>query len=71
MRSSLRFHLIGLFFLCSSVLFAQNYTISGYIRDENSGEDLIYATIYAEEAEKGVASNVYGFYSLTLLRAAN
>jgi hypothetical protein len=57
---------ILIFFLTTSSLFAQNYTLSGYVRDENSGEDLIYATIYDESTQKGVATNVYGFYSLSL-----
>ena len=46
--------------------FTQNYTISGYIRDDQSGEDLIGATIYCKELKKGAVTNAYGFYSLTL-----
>ncbi len=43
-----------------------NYTISGYIKDNSTGEDIIGATIYIEELKTGVATNVYGFYSITL-----
>ena len=44
----------------------ENYTISGYVQDESSGENLIGVSIYDEENFKGTASNQYGFYSLTL-----
>lgn len=47
-------------------LFAQNFTISGYVKDESSGEELIGANIVVGELSKGVSTNVYGFYSLTL-----
>ncbi|HBF88229.1 MAG TPA: TonB-dependent receptor [Bacteroidales bacterium] len=57
--------LITLTAICS-VLFAQKYTISGYVREKSSGEDLIGANIYAKEISKGTTSNQYGFYSLSL-----
>ena len=42
-------------------------TISGFIKDGNSGEDLIYANIFNKDNQlEGVTSNVYGFYSLSL-----
>ncbi len=44
----------------------ENFTISGYIKDATNGETLIGATVYVEEIQGGVISNVYGFYSLTL-----
>ncbi|MDN5213364.1 TonB-dependent receptor [Fulvivirgaceae bacterium BMA12] len=43
-----------------------NFTISGYVKDRASGEDIIGATIYIEELKTGVATNVYGFYSITV-----
>ncbi|NPA44187.1 MAG: TonB-dependent receptor [Chlorobi bacterium] len=45
---------------------AQKYTISGYIKDANNGEELLYANIYIKNIEKGTTTNEYGFYSLTL-----
>ena len=45
---------------------AQNFTISGYLTDENSGETLINASIYEFNNKRGSVSNVYGFYSITL-----
>ncbi len=46
--------------------FSQNYTISGYVRDDNSGEELLYSTIYVEEIKQGFSTNQYGFYSISL-----
>ena len=41
-------------------------TISGYIKDQKTGEDLIGAACYIKELEKGTISNHYGFYSLSI-----
>jgi hypothetical protein len=46
-------------------LTANKYTISGHITDE-SGEELIGATIYVKNLKKGTVTNEYGFYSLTI-----
>ena len=46
---------------------AQNFTISGTVKDASNGEDLIGTLIgVAELPGKGTATNSYGFYSLTL-----
>ena len=43
------------------------YTISGYLQDAQNGEALIGATLQIRELPSvGVASNAYGFYSLSL-----
>ncbi|MEM6297789.1 MAG: TonB-dependent receptor [Bacteroidota bacterium] len=57
-----------LFFGLLTNLKAQNdkVTISGYIKDQGNGETLIGATIYIPELEQGTASNLEGFYSLTV-----
>lgn len=48
---------------------AQNkYTISGYARDVQNGETLIGATITINGNVKGITTNQYGFYSITLLQ---
>lgn len=44
----------------------EKHTISGYIKDAGTGEVLIGSSIYIKELGKGVVTNVYGFYSLTL-----
>lgn len=50
-----------------ATIFAQKrYTLSGYLRDETSGEALIYATIYPESSKTGVSTNEYGFFSIAL-----
>jgi hypothetical protein len=43
-------------------------TYSGYVRDVNSGEALIGATIYIKELQSGTVTNSYGFFSITLLK---
>ena len=55
-----------LFTIMSSSLFAQQHTISGYIKDKGSGESLIAANVYNKKDLKGTTTNTYGFYSLTL-----
>jgi len=45
----------------------KKFTIGGYVRDNSSGESLIGVTVYCSEIKAGVATNVYGFYSLSLL----
>jgi outer membrane receptor protein involved in Fe transport len=46
---------------------AQNrFTISGFIKDSLNGETLIGANIAVQGKTKGISSNQYGFYSITL-----
>ncbi len=42
------------------------YTISGYIKDSQSGETLIGANAYLKELGIGASSNEYGFYSISV-----
>jgi len=67
MNNLLRFFLPFLFFI-PSILHAQSnkITLSGYVRDGNSGENLPSATIGIIELSKGVNSNNYGFYSISI-----
>ena len=47
--------------------FAQKrVTLSGYIREEATGEDLIGATVQIKETGVGTITNLYGFYSLSV-----
>lgn len=56
-----------LFLLSSFTIFGQSFTVSGYVRDAASGEDLIGATVAVEELSgTGTTTNIYGFYSITL-----
>jgi CarboxypepD_reg-like domain/TonB-dependent Receptor Plug Domain len=45
----------------------QNHTISGYVRDSESGETLLGANVFLEnDPSVGTVTNTYGFYSITL-----
>ncbi|WP_245907053.1 TonB-dependent receptor [Reichenbachiella versicolor] len=52
--------------MMSGMAMAQNYTVSGYVKDASNGETLIGASVLIKGTAKGVVTNVYGFYSLTL-----
>ncbi|MBT8191709.1 MAG: TonB-dependent receptor, partial [Bacteroidia bacterium] len=41
-------------------------TISGYLKDEESGEPLVNANIYLYDKSAGTTTNEYGFYSFTI-----
>lgn len=59
--------LILCLFFGSFGLFAQEKaTISGFIKDADSGEELIGATIAISGTSTGASTNIYGFYSLSL-----
>ncbi len=67
-----KFKITYFLLLCSSILslklYAQNkFTVSGKVKDSKSGEELIGAVVMIEELKTtAVATNAYGFYSLTL-----
>jgi len=46
------------------------YTISGYIKEKESGERLAHATVFERKSQTGISSNEYGFYSITLPRGS-
>ena len=51
----------------ASAAFSQNFTLSGYVKDERSGETLVGVNVFNKEnKQQGAATNNYGFYSLTL-----
>ena len=60
--------LIVLFFVLfiASANAQQKFTLNGYIKDSLTGETLIGANLNLPSAGKGVTTNPYGFYSLTL-----
>ena len=55
-----------LYLLSSLITFSQEYILSGYIKDGNTGEALIGASVFIESENKGTSTNVYGFYSIKL-----
>ncbi|MEM7371348.1 MAG: TonB-dependent receptor [Bacteroidota bacterium] len=59
--------LIPVLFSTSLQLSAQDsQTLSGYVRDGETGEALIGATVFLPEIRKGAYANEYGFYSVTV-----
>ncbi|PWJ56997.1 outer membrane receptor protein involved in Fe transport [Dyadobacter jejuensis] len=63
----LKICLMGLVLLGNYSLQAQSKsTISGYVKDVANGEGLIGVSVYVREAQTGVTTNTYGFYSITL-----
>ena len=59
-----------LFILACSIpaqVISQNkFTLSGYVKDSLTGETLIGATLQVNGKSKGVTTNAYGFFSITL-----
>ena len=55
------------FSLLPEIVFCQeNYTISGYVSDGQSGENLINANVYIKELTSGTTTNSSGFYSFQI-----
>ncbi|HMB64072.1 MAG TPA: carboxypeptidase-like regulatory domain-containing protein, partial [Eudoraea sp.] len=65
-RTSRQSLLIFLLFISVQLYSQQKYTLSGTIAEAASNETLIGVTIAVPELRTGVATNEYGFYSLTL-----
>ena len=70
LTQTMTFKFICLTFVLSLLPFMgkcqQRVTINGYVEDAQSGEKIIGATIYEVQTRKGVGSNTFGFFSLTL-----
>ncbi len=50
----------------STFALAQKKTLSGYMRDAESSESLVAATVYIKEAGIAATTNNYGFYSISV-----
>ncbi|PCJ65965.1 MAG: hypothetical protein COA58_07755 [Bacteroidetes bacterium] len=61
----MRFQILLLSLLVSFSLFAQEYTISGRVKDADNGETLLGATVLVKGGG-GAITNEYGFYSISL-----
>ncbi|WP_305952123.1 TonB-dependent receptor [Emticicia oligotrophica] len=55
-----------LFSLLETAFAQKSHTISGFIREKGSKEQLIGVNIYIPNSNIGTTSNTYGFYSLTI-----
>jgi len=62
----LRTFFIVLFCVLTVHVFAQKYTVSGTVKDKSNGETLIGVAVGIKDTPQGVATNEYGFFSLTL-----
>lgn len=60
----LKFKYLVIFLFVFKTGFAQNFTISGYVEDINTGERIIGAYIIDSISKKIAQSNNYGFYTL-------
>jgi hypothetical protein len=65
----MRFFILNILLIGISLsAFSQNQvnTLSGYVRDSKTGEELIGVNIVIPALREGTSSNLYGFYSLSL-----
>ena len=60
------FFLFAVCLTATGLLAQDKFTLNGYIKDSLSGETLIGANLNLRVAGKGIVSNQYGFYSITL-----
>lgn len=58
--------ILAFIFLSINFIFAQNYSVSGYIKELSTGEVVMGATVISKEIKKNAVSNTYGFYSISL-----
>jgi hypothetical protein len=43
-----------------------SYSVNGYVKDAETGEDLIGASVYVPKLSKGTTTNTYGYFTLSL-----
>lgn len=58
--------ILSIIILLGKLCFAQTATISGFVRNYETGENLIGAGVYNQNTQTGTVTNNAGFYSLTL-----
>lgn len=58
--------IVTLVFLTNLNLHSQNVTVSGYVKNSKSYENLINATIRIDESNQSVFTNEFGFYSFKI-----
>ena len=61
--------IITLFFTINNSLEAQDYSISGYVKDQNNGNALVGANVFIEGTSIGAAADKDGFYEITNVKA--
>ena len=60
------FRLFMLFMVCLGLKAQNKFTISGYVSEKGSKENLPGVSVYIPRLQVGTTSNSYGFYSITL-----
>jgi outer membrane receptor protein involved in Fe transport len=60
--------LLGTCLLLNTLAAQDKFTFNGYIKDSLSGETLIAANLNIRSEGKGILSNQYGFFSITLAK---
>lgn len=58
--------LLPLFLFLSVAVLGQKVTLSGHVKDAQTGESLIGATIHIEEFKTGSTTNDYGYYVVSI-----
>lgn len=66
MRNKIAVFLMLFIIPFTTILAQKKVTLSGFIKDAGNGEVLIGAIVYVDELQSATASNIYGFYSLTV-----
>lgn len=56
----------GFLFILGGLLAAQSFIVSGFIKDEDSGEALAGAFVFDSISMRGCSANSYGFFSMTI-----
>ena len=62
------FLLLILSFIYSEKLYANGYSVSGYVRDRSTGEPLIGSNIFIEGTSIGAAADKNGFYEINNIK---
>ena len=65
-----KFFTLTFLLILSQHIFAQSYTIRGFVSDHTNGERLLNANIYEQKVLRGTITNSFGFYSLTLSKGS-
>ena len=58
--------LLFVFIVFPAITFSQKVTLSGYVTDKSTGENIFSCGIFIKEINKSIYTNEYGFYSVTL-----
>ena len=60
------FFYLGFLFLLGGHLTAQSHIVSGFVKDEDSGEALAGAYVFDSISMRGCSANSYGFFSMAI-----